>query len=129
MRKTLTLPSGREIEIKPVDAYVLHRLNRAMPDLAQLASSTAKKDEKARGDKLYEQTLRTVLLCVTKPKFWADMRPEPEIDARPLDPPAGYELLDLDLADMMAAMEQINAISDLGTQKENVTPLSKTATG
>lgn len=126
MTKTIKLPSGRKIDIKPIGAYELHRLNRAMPDLAQVGKET---NEAIRGEKLYEQTLRTVLLCTVKPKFWADMRPEPEIDAKPLQPPAGYEQLDLDLADMMAAMEQISDISDLTTKKENVTPLSKTATG
>ncbi len=132
--KTLKLPSGKEITLRPMTAMDDVIAMGALPDARKVQAALAEKPddpaaalESLSADEI-ERTMRSGIkaicrLCI-KPRYWADPRPIIEQEAEPKLAPEGFIEFDLTTDDYAAAMDAINEMRAGG---EETGPLSKTA--
>lgn len=118
-RQKLKLPSGREVELKPLGVAELYRVQGELPNLG---SPDETPDLTQR--ETYTAGIKMILECVTKPRFWFDLRDDAQRNEKPIDCPDGREELDLSIADFWKLVIHIG--DEIASVKESISPLSET---
>lgn len=127
----ITLPSGRSVKFREPNALDLYRIQGALPDLGDTDSSEeldTDSSEELDVKKLFSNApamIKTACVICVDPVFWADLRPDAEIDQDPRSCPAGKKEFDLDMPDLLELIGKFNEVITKAT--EDVRPLPKTA--
>lgn len=120
-RRTLKLPSGREVTIKPVGIAEFYRIQGVLPDLG------AEMDEGAITSRQGSAAgIRMIVECVVEPKFYFDTRTEDQRVLEPRPMPDGMTELDLSIGDFAMIVEELS--KEIESIKDTLNPLPATAT-